>query len=304
MHSAISMQVPSQKRLKRRIIKAVMLFAALLSTGQAVLAQTKALRIVSVAGSLTEIVYALGAQDYLVAVDTTSLYPAAATQLPKVGYMRQLSAEGVLSMRPSLVLATADAGPPVVIEQLKNAGVRIESAGAEPTFDDLRKRIRAISQLVNKPMQGQQLEEQLVQQMAVARTHVQAQAAKRKGAALRVLFIMASSSSGAASVSGEGTAAHAFIQLAGGVNALSGFKGYRPLTPEAVLSAAPDVILVTQQGLQAIGGAEKLIALPGLSLTPAGKAKRVVALEALYMLGFGPRLPQAVREAADKFVEN
>jgi iron complex transport system substrate-binding protein len=99
-------------------------------------------------------------------------------------------------------------------------------------------------------------------------------------------------------VSGEGTAADAMIRLAGGVNALSGVSGYKPLTAEAVVAAAPEVILITREGMEAVGGGKQLFRRPGLALTPAGKAKRVVALDALYLIGFGPRLPQAVRDLA------
>jgi iron complex transport system substrate-binding protein len=115
----------------------------------------------------------------------------------------------------------------------------------------------------------------------------------------RVLFILSHTGT-SMMVSGEGSAADAMIRYAGGINAMQGFKGYKPMTSEAVLAAAPDVILVTQQGLDAAGGADKLWQHPGLALTPAAKKKQLVAMEALYLTGFGPRLPQAVGELAQK----
>jgi iron complex transport system substrate-binding protein len=113
-----------------------------------------------------------------------------------------------------------------------------------------------------------------------------------------VMFIL--SHNGSPQVSGEGTAADALIKLAGGVNVMRGFKGYKPLTTEAAVAALPDVILITTQGLKAIGGVDGLLAQPGMALTPAAKTKHVVDMEALYMLGFGPRLPQALREMAQR----
>ena len=254
-------------------------------------------RIVSVGGALTEIVYLLGAEKQLVAVDTTSLYPAVATQLPKVGYLRQLSAEGVLSMRPTVVLATNEAGPPNVIAQLKDAKVNLALIRDDHTFADVRAKVLAVAKAIGRESEGTALDAKLTQEMEAAQLAV-----AKLGSAPRVLFIL--SHTGTAQVAGESTAADAFIKLVGGVNVMSGFKGYKPLTVEAAVAAQPDVILTTTQGLTAIGGPEKLLAQPGLALTPAGKGKRVVAMEALYLLGFGPRLPQAVREAGEKLRQN
>jgi iron complex transport system substrate-binding protein len=253
-------------------------------------------RIVSIGGSLTEIVYALGAEKQLVAVDTTSLYPEAALKLPKVGYARQLSAEGVLALRPTLILATNEAGPPNALEQIRATGVKIESTSAEHSFDELRNKVKVVAAAVGMPDAGRAFDAKLAADMAEASRWIAAQPTKP-----RVLFIL--SHSGSAQVSGDGTAAEAIIKMAGGVNAVSGFKGYKPLTAEAAISANPDVILTTTQGVAAIGGVDKLLAQPGLGLTAAGKARRVIDMEALYLLGFGPRLPQAVRELAKRMRE-
>ncbi len=256
-------------------------------------AKSEAPRIVSVGGALTEIIYALGAEKQLVAVDTTSLFPEAAQRLPKVGYMRQLSAEGVLSMRPTLVLATSEAGPPNVLTQFREAKVNLEIVSADHSVAELRNKVRAVSKAVGKESEGTALEQKIVRDLDTAVAWATQQNTKP-----RVLFIL--SHSGSPQVSGSDTAADAIIKLAGGVNVMSGFKGYKPLTIEAAIGAAPDVILTTTQGLTAIGGVEKMLAQPGLALTPAGKSKHVVDLDALYLLGFGPRLPQAVRDTAER----
>ena len=252
-------------------------------------------RVVSVGGALTEIVFALGVEQKLVAVDTTSIYPVAALKLPKVGYMRALSSEGVLSMKPSLVLATNEAGPAQVMSQLRSAGVRMEVVNADHTFEELRTKVKVISAALGVPAEGKKLDESMVSEWQAAQRAAQAVGSRKP----RVLFILSHTPSNTM-VSGQGTAADAMIRFAGGVNALQGFNGYKPLSAEAVIGAAPDFILLTREGLDAIGGPDKLWEKPGLALTPAAKGKRYAAPDALYLLGFGPRMPRAVRDLAGK----
>ena len=252
-------------------------------------------RIIAVGGALTEIVYALGAQQRLVAVDTTSTFPAETLKLAKVGYMRQLSSEGVLSMKPSVVLATNEAGPPAVMSQLKSAGVKFEIMNADHSFEELRNKVRVVSAALGLQAQGAKLDDSITAEWKATQEFV-----ARNGRKPRVLFLMLHSASGGLMASGEGTAADAVIRYAGGINAVSGYKGYKPLAEEAVIAAAPDFVLLTREGLDAIGGIDKLWQKPGLGFTPAAKNKRYAAPDALYLLGFGPRLPKAVRELAEK----
>jgi len=259
-------------------------------------------RIVSIGGALTETFYALGAQADLVGADTTSLYPAAAQKLPSVGYARALSAEGVLSLRPTLIVATQDAGPPAVMRQLEGARVPTVVVDADHRAEGVFMRTQRVAEVCGRADAGRALVLELQRAWTQARGAVaqRVQRVQQQGAAKpapRVLFVLSHSMS-QVRVSGAGTAASAMIDYAGGVNALSGFDGYRPLTPEAAIAAAPDVILVTDQGLAAAGGIDGLLKAPGLGQTPAGRGRRVVTLDALFMLGFGPRLPQAVTALA------
>ncbi len=248
-------------------------------------------RIVSVGGALTEIVYRLGAQGSLVATDTTSLWPEAVAALPKVGYMRTLSAEGVMSMQPTVILAPAEAGPATVMQQLQSAGVRIVRANNEHTFDSMLANVALVADAIDRRKEGDALAAELKREWTATRAKIAGKPAPR------VLFILSHAANNV-QVAGGNTAADAMIALAGGTNAMTGFTGYKPLSAESAISAAPDVILVTSQGLEAVGGIDALLTRPGLALTPAGKARRVIALDALYLLGFGPRLPQAVAELA------
>lgn len=246
-------------------------------------------RIVSVGGGLTEIIYALGAEKELVGVDTTSLYPQAATKLPSVGYARALSSEGILALSPTLVLASEDAGPPMVLRQIGAAGVPVTVLSANDRFEGVIERIQRVGTLIDRGVQASQLESQLKLDWQRARAPIIA----RKTPAPRVLFIL-SHSPGQAMVGGKGSSADAMIAYVGARNAIDGFEGFKPLTPEAVIAAQPDIILLTDQGMGVVGGVEGVLKLPGLAQTTAGQKRRVVALDAMFMLGFGPRLPQAV----------
>lgn len=257
------------------------------------------LRLVTLGGAITELAYLLGAQDQLVGTDTTSTYPEAALKTAKVGYMRQLSAEGLLSLKPQAVIATTEAGPPVVIDQIRSAGVKVELIEADHTWAEVQRKLQAVGRASGREAQARSLQAKLDADWAAVQNTVSQSKAKKP----RVLFILAHSQS--LSVSGEKTAADALIRMVGGINAMSGansFNGYRPMTAESMASAAPDIILTSSQGIDTQGGADKFWARPELALTPAFKRKAFVHMDAMKMLGFGPRLPEAVRELHQKIL--
>ena len=257
----------------------------------------EARRIVSIGGAVTETFYALGAQGELVGVDTTSLFPEVARSLPSVGYARQLSAEGVLSLRPTLVVANEDAGPPAVLRQLEAARVPLVVLDGGHRFEGTLTRTQRLAELCGRTDAGGELVARLKREWQMSTDRV-AQLSKGRPAP-RVLFVLSHTVT-QMRVAGRATGADAMIGYAGGVNVLgSSFEGYKPLTPEAMIAAAPDIILSTDQGLAAAGGIDGLLKAPGLAQTPAGRARRVVALEALLLIGFGPRLPQAVSALAE-----
>lgn len=245
-------------------------------------------RLIAVGGAVTEVVYALGAQSLLVATDTTSLYPEAATRTPKVGYLRQLSAEGLLSLRPDAIVGSSEAGPAIVLEQVQAAGVRVELVPSSHDFDEVLRKVEVVGRITGHVAQAQALAQQLRQQWQQVRAQL-AQAPRRP----RALFIL--SHSGAPMVAGRGTAAHALLALAGADNAITEFSGYRPLTAEAMAAVAPQVLVNSTQGIEALGGVEAFWRRPELALTPAFARKALVTMEASHLLGFGPRLPSAVQ---------
>ncbi len=253
---------------------------------------TDASRVVSVAGALTEIVYALGAGDRLVGVDTTSQYPEAARALPTVGYQRTLSAEGLLSLRPSLVLASEEAGPPAALDHLARAGVTVLKISSHADAGLVPSRVRSVGQALGLETQAEALAGRVERELAELAARL-----SRAKARPSVLFLLAVGQ-GAPMVAGRATAADAMIRLAGGRNAVASYPGYKPLSQEIVISAAPDVILTTSQGLALIGGKEALLAQPAFAATPAARGERVLALDALFLLGFGPRVGEAARSIA------
>lgn len=249
-----------------------------------------AFRIVSLNGAVTEIIYALNAGGKIVGVDTSSIFPEDTSKLPKIGYQRRVSAEGVLSLKPSLVIATAEAGPPEAISQLRSAGVSVLIVTEKPTIEGAQERIRTVAQALQLEDAGEKLISTMDSDLEKARATLRNTASKPK-----VLFIY-SRGQGNMLVSGTKTAADEMIRLAGGINAVTGYEGFKPLTAEAVVAAAPDIVLLPERGLKSIGGIENLLVLPGLADTPAGKNRRIVTMDDLYLLGFGPRTGQAVKE--------
>jgi len=251
-------------------------------------------RLVSVDGAITEIVYALKAEDALVGVDTTSLYPPAARELASVGYKRALSAEGLLSLSPDLVLATDDAGPPEVLEQIARAGVAIRQIHDQPTVPGLKEKIRSVAGTLDRDAAGAALSADIDAQLEDLAAQLKADAPRP-----RVLFLL-HVGSGNDLAAGRDTAIDTVIRLAGGDNVLhDAFTGYKPLSAESALAAAPDVILLTERNLADLGGIDAVLARAGLAATPAGRARRVIAMDGPLLLGFGPRLGAAVAALAE-----
>jgi iron complex transport system substrate-binding protein len=249
-------------------------------------------RIVAVGGTVTEILHALGAEDRIIAVDSTSRYPESVRGLPNVGYKRTLSAEPIAALAPDMVIAEADSGPPSALSQLRGAGVNVTLVPVEPTRAGVAARIRAVARAVGLSAEGDTLADRVDSEFAAALAAVGA------GPRPRVLFLL-SVARGGLLAAGRDTAADSIIALAGGENAVQGYDGYKPLTAEALLAQVPDVLLLSEEGLRLVGGTAGLFAQPNLPAVLSSKRPRVVAMDGLLLLGFGPRAGQAVRQLAD-----
>ena len=248
-------------------------------------------RIASIGGAVTEIVYALGEQDKLVARDSTSLYPEDATKLPDVGYMRALSPEGVLSVNPTGLLVVEGSGPKEAIDVLKKASVPFITV--PETFDHagILEKIRVVGKAFGADEKAAALSTEVDADLAAAE-RLTAGIPEKK----RVLFIL-SMQGGKILAAGSHTAASAIIDLAGAVNAVEGYSGYKQLSDEAAILARPDIILMMDRGAQGISEAE-LFAHPAIAPAPAGQAKKLIRMDGGYLLGFGPRTAGAIRDLA------
>jgi iron complex transport system substrate-binding protein len=272
------------------------LTAAALAVGCAAALAADALpdksRIVSIGGSLTEIIYALGEEDRLVARDSTSVYPPAVFELPDVGYIRQLSPEGVLSVNPSGILALHGAGPREAVDVLKKASVPYVEIPDNFDHAGILAKIRAVGEALDVEEKAGRLAAEV--DASLSAVEKQTAAIERRK---RVLFIL-SMQDGKVMASGTETAANGIIELAGAVNAIDGYTGYKQVSDEAIITAAPDVVLMMDRsGNHAISD-DDLFAHPGIAPTPAAAARQVVRMDGSYLLGFGPRTAQAVHDLA------
>ncbi|CAM3623039.1 MULTISPECIES: heme/hemin ABC transporter substrate-binding protein [Rahnella] len=250
-------------------------------------------KLISIGGDVTEIVYALGAGNEMVARDSTSLHPQAVLALPDVGYMRQLNTEGILSMHPSLVLSSELAEPSLVLQQLEQNGVKVVRVPGTPSADTVPKKIEVIAAALSRQAEGDKL---------IATYRAQIAAIHHDALPVKMLFVM--SHGGMSSMAaGQNTAADAMITSVGAQNAMQGFSRYRPLSQEGVIASAPDIILLTSDGVKSLGGMDQVWKLPGVAMTPAGKNKRVLVLDDMSLLGFGLQTPAVMaqlRQAAEQ----
>jgi iron complex transport system substrate-binding protein len=251
-------------------------------------------RLVAIGGSITEIVYALGAGDRLVARDTTSTYPAEATKLPDIGYMRQLSPESVLSVDPTAVLAQEGSGPPEAMDVLKKAAVPLIVVPEKYSEDGILEKIRIVGEALGRLDAAEKLARTVREEIDAAEKRLTKIKTQK-----RVLFILSAQGSKLLA-SGTGTAADGIIRLAGAQNAIEDFEGYKQLSDEAVIGARPDAILMMTGGAPGGLGDEEILSQPGIAATPAGASKTLIRMDGLYLLGFGPRTASAVRELSSK----
>ena len=241
-------------------------------------------RVVTIGGDVTEIAWALGVKNELVARDSTSLHPTEVTRLPDVGYMRQLNAEGILAMRPTLVLASAQAKPSLALEQVAASKVEVVTIPAENSLSGIDGKISAVAKALGKTSQGDALRKRVSDKLASVPT---------QPLPVKVLFIM-SHGGMSAMAAGQETAADSAIRAAGLQNAMQGFKRYQPLSQEGVIASQPELVLLTADGVRTLGGENNVWALPGLAQTPAGKSRQLLVVDDMALLGFGLQTPDAI----------
>ncbi|MBD3897767.1 ABC transporter substrate-binding protein [Halomonas sp. ML-15] len=239
-----------------------------------------------IGGDLAEIIAALEADDSLIGRDDTSQYPPSLETLPSVGYLRQLSAEGVLSLRPERLVVSSQAQPRETLRQLESSGVEVVTIRAQQRLEEIPLKVEQVGDVMGREAQAETLNATLEEQLEA----VAALPRLDQGPAMFLLSHAGTSPMAA----GHGTAADTAIRAAGLDNAFAGMSGYKVVSGEGLLGEAPSSVIVTRSGLEALGGSEALWRLPGLSMTPAGESRQLVICDDQALLGFGPRTPSAI----------
>ncbi len=251
----------------------------------------KTIRIVSLNGALSEIIYALGYESNLVATDVTSNYPESIHKLPKVGHNRSIQAEGILAQNPDVVVGIQKELNPKVIKQIKASGIRVVLFNQEHSIEGTKKLIQGVKDSLNFDIENDSLNILIDQSINKLEAFEQSP---------KVLFIYARGA-GTILVAGKNTQMDQMISIAGGKNAVDNFESFKPLTAEAIVTANPDVILMFTTGAQSLNGVFDNV--PGILQTNAGKNKRIITMDGQYLSGFGPRVGKAALELNEKLGE-
>ncbi|MFJ6212193.1 hemin ABC transporter substrate-binding protein [Streptomyces sp. NPDC092296] len=258
---------------------------------------TSADRIVPLTGGLSEIVFTLGLGSHVVARDITATFDQA-KNLPVITRAHDVSAEGVLSLHPTVVLADTSTGPAEAVQQIRDAGIPLIVFDAAVRMTDIDTRISAVAAALGVPDAGARLRQRTDERIAAVQRTVPAATGRK----LRVAFLYLRGTASVYLLGGAGSGADSLIEAAGAEDAgkASGLnKDFTPITSEALVKAAPDVILVMTKGLESVGGLDGLEKVPGVAQTPAGLDRRVVAIDDGVLLNFGPRTDQVLRQLVD-----
>lgn len=253
-------------------------------------------RIVSLSGSISEIVWALGLGDRVVGRDVSTTF-AEAAEVPVVTRAHDVSAESILALRPTVVLAEVDTGPPEALEQVRSVGVPVVRIGSTIRVDAVGDRIRDVAAALGVASEGAELARRIDAEIRSVKALVP------EGDPPTVAFLYLRGRAGVYLIGGPGSGADSMIHTSGGVDAGTSIglgQAFTPLTSEALVAAAPDIILMTTTGLESVGGLDGLAEIPGVAQTPAGRDRRVVTVEDGLLYSFGVRTPVAVRRLIEQ----
>lgn len=244
-------------------------------------------RIITMGGSVTETVFALGKGTNVIATDQSSTYPQQVFQLPRVPYIRNLTSEGVLSLGPSLIISSNDASPESAINQIRSAGTSMLLVKEEESLEGVIHKLSVIGKALNTEEKANELIEKNKTTYKRATELRSTLESKPK-----VMFVLAVRGTSNFMVAGSNTGAHAMIELAGGVNAFNSFTGYKQTTLESIIAANPDYVLMMQSRFDEISSGLKKT--PGVNAVKAVSNDNIIGMEGNYLLGFGPRFGSAI----------
>jgi iron complex transport system substrate-binding protein len=251
-------------------------------------------RIIPLNGDIAEVLYALDLGENVVATDTSATYPEEAASLPKVGYQRELSVEGILAHEPTVVVGNTDAGPPEVVEQLAQT-VPVVTIEYPTDLTAPAAKIEAVAEAMGVPNRGAALADEVTASIEAAQAEVPDDAEPPRAVLLYLRGTQVQM------IGGADVGVAALFEAAGAIDAAAeaGITQSSPITPEALVEAAPDVIVTTTSGLESVGGIDGLLAIPGVAQTPAGETQTVVDFDDQYLLGGGPRAGDALSDLVE-----
>ncbi|GIF21982.1 iron complex transport system substrate-binding protein [Actinoplanes tereljensis] len=250
---------------------------------------------VNLYGSLGELVFSLGLGDRVIGRDTSTAFPTAA-KLPLVTPQgHDLSAEAILKLNPTVLLADDSIGPATVLDQIRAAGIPVVIVDDTQNLEAVPEHIRAVAAALGVTEAGERLVKRVQDEIDTARKSAPADGRKTK-----IAFLYVRGTAGVFLIGGEGAGSDAMIEAIGATDAgtAAGLKKFRPLTSEGLINTAPDVILVMTEGLKSVGGVDGLLKLPGVAQTPAGINRRIVDMDDGILLNFGGRTGKAVEALA------
>ena len=257
-------------------------------------------RITVAGGSITEILYFLNEEDKIIAIDITSNYPKDVKKYPSIGYVRNLSAEGILSLNPTLIIGEDDMGPQNVINQINRTGVEINILTEKHSSEGIIEKIQCIGEIIGRKDKANRL---IKDKILPKKIELDELSQLLKDLDIKVMFIL-NMDSGSPIVGGRETSADGFIEMMGVKNAFNSFEGWKPVGIESIIKASPDYILISNRGAHSFGNIEMLNNHHAIKHTPAAKNNNIIALDGMEMLGFGPRTINTALKLSNKFLNN
>lgn len=256
-------------------------------------------RIVVAGGSITEILFFLNESKNIVAVDTTSNYPEDAKNYPSIGYVRALSAEGVLSLKPTLIIGEKDMGPENVLEQLKKTKIELRVLDEKNSVKGIQDKVSCIASILGKN-KDDNFEKNISLEKSVSKLKVISKANSKKNIRGLVILMMQGTSP---VVAGRNTSGGDFLKMIGSKNTMSSFEGWKPAGKEAILLSNPNFILITKRATKSYGSLNSFLKESGIEMTEAARTQNVFSLDGMSFLGFGPRTINLGLEISDKIYE-
>jgi len=256
-------------------------------------------RIVVAGGSVTEILFFLNESKNIVAVDTTSNYPEDAKNFPSIGYVRALSAEGVLSLNPTLIIGENDMGPENVLEQLKKTKIELRVLDEKNSVKGIQDKVSCIASILGKNKNGN-FEKNISLEKSVNKLKVISKANSKKNIRGLVILMMQGTSP---VVAGRNTSGGDFLKMIGSKNTMSSFEGWKPAGKESILLSNPNFILITKRAIKNYGSLNSFLKESGIEMTEAARTQNVFSLDGMSFLGFGPRTINSGLEISNKIYE-